>query len=209
MARPTPTTVFQEELYASLAPIADQDSANDWDLLNFCGSVAATCDLIEEIARDDPDTGRPGWAILMDPYEAPSDFLGYLAQFVGVTTLDELSDADQRARIVGEAGFVRGTPAALEAAASRYLTGAKTVVFQERSAGNAYNLTVLTYAAETPNSALVLRALLEQKPAGIILDYATISGATYLLLRTTYATYTALKAAFVTYTGVRNNVPGT
>jgi hypothetical protein len=73
----------------------------------------------------------------------------------------------------------------------------------------AYGFTVLTYTSETPDAAVVLAALMEQKPAGLLMNYSTVPGANYLLIRTTYADYAAVKAAFATYSGLRNNLPGT
>jgi hypothetical protein len=171
-------------------------------------------DQIETYARDSAD-GRPGWAILMDPDRCPPEALGYLAQFVGVTLNDGLSTTDQRARIKGTDGFKRGTRGALVAAAQQYLTGSKTVYVIERDAsvdpvyGGAYGLTVFTFTPETPDSAAVLKALMEQKPAGIKLQYVVVTGTNYSLVRSTYADYTAVKATFATYNGLRNNVPGT
>jgi hypothetical protein len=207
VARPTPTTPFQEELYAALGPLTDGDENQGWALLTYCGAIASMFDQIEGYARDSDD-GRPGWAILMDPDRCPSEALPWLAQFVGTTLTPGLSDADQRAQIKAEQAFKRGTPSAIAQALQPYLTGTRTVLIRERD-GGAYNLTVLTYSSETPDSTKALNAILTQKPAGIILTYATVTGANYLVIRASYATYTDLRAAFVTYNGLRNNSPGT
>jgi hypothetical protein len=213
LARPVPTTPFQEELYAQIAAWADADPGV-WDLLNYIGAIASMFDQIETYARDQPD-GRPGYAILMDPDTAPSEALGWLAQFVGVGLQDGLSDAAQRARIKSTDGFKRGTAGAIVGAAQQYLTGTKTVILRERDPsvdvanGGAYGFTVLTYASETPDQAAVLAALTAQKPAGLLMQYNVVTGANYLLIRTTYATYTTLRAGFATYNGLRNNAPGT
>lgn len=213
MARPTPTTPFQEELYAQLFAWADAD-VNNWDLLQYVGAIASMFDQVETYARDSSDQ-RPGWAILMDPDRVPAEALGYLAQFVGVSLKDGLSDASQRARVKSTDGFKRGTLGAIIGAAQQFLTGTKTVFLRERDPsvsalyGGAYGLTVLTLASETPNAAAVLAALIEQKPAGILLSYTTVTGASYLIIRTNYANYTAVRSAFATYSGLRNNIPGT
>lgn len=218
MARPTPTTPFQEELYAALAPLADQDAASAWALLLYVGGIASMFDQIETYARDDlsdPAAPRPGWAIIMDADRCPPEALPWLAQFVGVDDRPALADVQRRAWIKGTGGMKRGTPSSLVAAAKQYLTGSQTVILKERDPsvasafGGAYGLTVLTYTSETPDTNAVLNALLAQKPAGIILAYSTVTGWTYLTERTTYTTYTALRSAFATYTGLRNNAPGT
>ena len=206
MPRPTPTTQLQEDLYESLGPLAWDDANQGWALLLFCGALAATLDTVDGYARDDGD--YPGWSELLDADRCPTEALPYLAQFAGVQLRAGLSEADQRTRIKSADGMKRGTITSMIAAAQAYLTGTKTVLYRERD-GGAYNLTILTYTAETPDSAKVLAALLEQKPAGILLTYSTVTGATYLLIRASYATYTAVRSAFLTYNGLRNNVPGT
>lgn len=211
-ARPV-TTAFQEDIYGQLGYWKDLDN-NVWDLLQYVGAMASMFDQIEQYVRDQPD-GTPGWGILLDPDRCPSEALGWLGNFVGVDLKPGLTLADQRARIKGVSGFKRGTPGAIVAAAQQYLTGAKTVILRERDpsvdAANsgAYGFTVLTYTSETPDSAAVQAAILEQKPAGVLLLYSSVPGANYLLIRTTYTTYTTLRSAFTTYNGLRNNQPGT
>jgi hypothetical protein len=211
-ARPA-VTPFTEDLYQELGAWRDADQ-NVWDLLKYSSSVAAMFDQIELYARDQDD-GTPGWAILLDPDLCPTEALGYLAQFVGVDLRQGLSDAAQRERIKSTDGFKRGTPGAIVGAAKQYLTGNKTVILRERDPsidpanGGAYGFTVLTYTSETPDSAAVLKALQDAKPAGLIMDYQVVPGANYVFIRTTYTTYQDVKNAFTTYSGLRNNVPGT
>lgn len=209
MARPTPTTPFQEELYTSLGPLADQDESQGWALLKYCGALASMFDQIETYVRDDPDDGAPGWTNVVDPDRAPGDAeLAYIGNFVGVDLPTGLTTDQKRALIKGVSSFKRGTLNALVAAAQSKLIGDKTVLLRERD-GGAYNLTVITYNSETPDTAAVLAALKSQKPAGIILTYTTTDGVTYFVLRTTYTDYTAVRSAFTTYNGLRNNAPGT
>ena len=66
-----------------------------------------------------------------------------------------------------------------------------------------YSLTVITRTAETPSSSAVQAALIAQKPAGLLLTYATTTGNTYLEVRATQATYTAVKTTYATYTAMR------
>lgn len=82
MPRPTDTTPFQEDLYASLEPIADQDEAHNWALLHFCGAVAAMFDQIETYARDTED-GKPGWSILVDGDRFPLEAAEWIGQLAG------------------------------------------------------------------------------------------------------------------------------
>jgi hypothetical protein len=87
----------------------------------------------------------------------------------------------------------------MKAAAQLLLTGNKTVVVQER-VGDAWHFSVRTRTGETPSSAAVLAALQAQKPAGLILDYATFTGILYQETTAAFASYTATQAAKATYT---------
>jgi len=102
----------------------------------------------------------------------------------------------------------------MRAAAQATLTGNKTVIINERDGDSAtqpidyaYYLTVETYQGQTPDPAMTQRALLSQKPAGIVLTYVTIAGQTYDQVRTRFATYAALLAAYPTYADVWRDTP--
>jgi hypothetical protein len=203
---------FAARLYLALAPLAQQDLAYSWSLLILCNAIGTMYQEVEDLVRD--TSGGPGWSPLMDLDRCPSYALGWLAQLVGVRLLPGASDADNRARIASTDGFKRGTAAALIGAAQSTLTGAQTVVFRERdstaaSPDYAYYLTVETYADQTPDPAATERALLAQKPAGIVLTYRTATGQDYATLHADYATYAAVKAAFSSYAAVATAEPGT
>ncbi len=103
----------------------------------------------------------------------------------------------------------RGSPSAIVKAAQQYLIGDQTVIMQERPAGNAWRLVIVTYTEETPNEQLVKEAIEEQIPAGIVLEYKVVPGADWLVIRTEYTTWQQVKEAFLTWGGVRLNQPGT
>jgi hypothetical protein len=184
------TEAFADDLRTALAPLATPD------LATYAGAIGAMFAPVDDLVRD-TDAGD-GWTALLDVDRAPADALAFLAQFVGVRLQADLTDAAQRARIVGTDGFKRGSAGAVRAAAQQYLTGARRVIFRERD-GGAYRLTVITYTADTPDPAAVLRALLAQKPAGIILTHLVENGQDYQQVRTIHATYAAVKAAYPTY----------
>lgn len=166
---PRPTLEpFAESLYAALEPIAvaTDSERSQWSLAHFCGAIGAMFQPIDTLARDSED--GPGWSAVMDLDRTP--WLPWLAQFVGVTVVPETTDAEQRERILGTAGFKRGTVASMRAAAALHLTGTKTVLFRERD-GSAYRLEVVTYTDETPDPDATLADLMAQKPAGILLAY--------------------------------------
>jgi hypothetical protein len=194
-----------EDLYAALGPWAKADTdAAVWTLLELCEAIAGRLQKIEDVIRDDPTTNDPGWSIIMDVDRAPSEWLGWLAQFAGVRLLPGLSDADQRIRIKNTDGFKRGTPTAIVAAAQAFLTGTKTVYLTERH-GSAYRLTVATKAAETASVANVLAAVLAQKPAGIVLAVTTVLGSDYATVRDTHSDYTDIKNTYAAYSEVLSN----
>lgn len=173
-------------------------------LLTLCEAIAGRLTQIEDVIRDDSITDDPGWSIVMDVDRAPSEWLGWLAQFAGVRLPSGLSDADQRIRIKNTDGFKRGTPTAIVAAVQPFLTGTKTVYLVERH-GSAYRLTVATKAAETPSIAAVTAAVLTQKPAGIVLAVTTVLGNDYTTLRDTHTSYTDVKNTFTDYAEVLSN----
>lgn len=190
-----------EELYASLGPWARRDtdigeSSDEWRLLELCEALAGGLQAVNDVVRDTDD--GPGWSIVMDADRAPIGWLPWLGQFVGVRIPAGLSEAEQRARIKNTDGFQRGTPEALKAAARSYLTGDQTVFFIERY-GSPYRLQVATLDSETPDPVAIERALLEQKPAGVILTYVTVAGHDYATLAATHVTYAELPGDYASY----------
>lgn len=197
---------FAEQAYEAVAPLSYADESYGWPLLCLLGAIGSMFQLVEDLSRDTDD--GPGWSAALDVDRAPEAALPWLAQFVGVRIPLGLDEAQQRARIRSTDGFRRGTPAALVGAAQQYLTGSKTVIFRERD-GGAYKLKVWTRTSETPDSAKVLAALLEQKPAGITLTYAAIADWIYDDISSSFGSYSAIYTTYVTYQGVLTNSPGT
>jgi hypothetical protein len=190
-----------ERLYAAMDPLAWLDEDYDWSLAILCGGVGETFQEVDDLARDTAE--GPGWSSVLDLARCRADWLPWLAQFVGVVIPAGTAPTEARALIARRSGFTRGTRASIVAAAQSTLTGAKTVYVQERYAADAYKLAVRTITAQTPNVATTRAAILAAKPAGLILDYATVAGQTYDLVRVNYATYAALKAAYATYDAMR------
>jgi hypothetical protein len=191
----TPDT-FAARLYGMLEPLAQYDPLNGWALVILLNAIGAEYQLVEDYVRDTP--AGPGWSLLLDLNRCPSEALGWLAQFVGVRLLPGASDADSRHRIANVSGWWRGTPATIQQAAWRTLTGQARVYLTERD-GDPYTLTVLTYSHETPNPAATEAAILAEKPAGIILNYVCQSGQLYSRVVTRVATYAALDAYYTSY----------
>lgn len=209
---PTP---YHKELYEAHGPLNFADASFGFPWYIFCGAVASMFDQIETYARDQAD-GTPGWGILLDVDRCPEEALPWLAQFVGVTLLPAQVTAQQkRDRIRGTDGFKRGSLGAIVAATQAHLTGTKTVFLKERDPsvsslfGGAYGLQIITYTNQTPDYNQTLADIIAQKPGGIVLNYQTVDGQTYLAERTSYTNYQGVKNAYLTYAGMRNNEPGT
>lgn len=201
---PADATAFTQRLYAELRAYTHGDAANGYPLLTLIESFGHLAQQVDDYARD-TDEG-PGWSNLIDGTRAPADALGYLGQFVGVEPprlLDGETDEEYaerfRSLILAPLGFIRGTPAALRLVAQQHLTGTKQVYFYERDGGNAYQLRIHTRAAETPDPDAVERALISQKPAGIVLTYSTIVGGDYDTLLGAHADYDEVEADFTDY----------
>lgn len=183
------------------------DEEENEDLKAYLGALGSMHEPSETAVRGTED-GAPPFSIMFDPDNAPDDALAWLAQFVGVELEKKNVNEDdfyyflrQRQRIKDHLGFARGSAAAMRATAALYLTGGRQVIFRERD-GSAYHLTIVTRTAETPDAARVERELLKIKPAGLTLDYHTITGTDWAEVATTYASWDALVAARATWDAV-------
>lgn len=169
-----------------------------WPLLTFCEAVAGRLQPLETLIRDTED--GPGWSIVLDVDRAPAEWLPWLGQFVGVSVPSSLTEEQQRTLIRTLPGTIRGTARAIEAAATRYLTGERRVYLVERH-GSAYRLTVSVLDSEAPvaDRPRIEAAILEQKPAGIILAVQYIEGGDYDTLRDTHTDYDELLTIYDSY----------
>jgi hypothetical protein len=206
----TPDT-FAARLYAALAPLAYAEESTSWALLVYCNALGVMYQLIEDLVRDTSD--GPGWSLLLDLDRCPDWALPWLGQFAGVRVISGSTPDQMRARIASTDGFKRGTVAALMGAAQATLTGAKAVVFRERdhdpadTPNYAYYLSVRTYADQTPNPSATLAALMTQKPAGIVLNYAAASGQDWQQVKNDYATWGDVKSHYTDWLAVAVDEP--
>lgn len=165
------------EVHAGLLHLMDGDEDRGSPLGYLAASVAEQLAPMDAVASVDT-LDRPGWWSLLDVDEAPADALLWLAQLVGAVCPDGLSEADERMCIRDANGRKRGTPGAMRTAVQATLTGSRQVLITERF-GGAYRLKVQTYASETPDQAATLAAIISQKPAGLVLTYEVLQGATW------------------------------
>jgi hypothetical protein len=195
-----------ERLRERTQPLAPDDERYGWAHAHLCEAIGLMLEQVGEVY--DPPDPLPPAAPLMDPELAPDWALPWVAQLTGVQLPPSFTPDQQRAYISSVAGWKRGTPAALRAAARAFLSDpAATVYFNERLANDPYRLGVVTLASQTPDPALVQRAILGQKPGGIVLDYACISGQTYRSVRAEVDSYRELRATWTSYRDLRDHLP--
>lgn len=174
MARPVVSDVA-EDVFGSLGPWRDADGeSTNWELLKTVDALMHPAAIVDEFTADDGDI--PGWAKLFDPALVPIDLIGYSGQYVGVTIPEGTPEASARALLTDVAGWKRGRPDSIIAAAKMHLVGDKEVVLVERYNGSAYQLYVGTYYAETPDPVATEADIRASIPAGIILTYELIPG---------------------------------
>jgi hypothetical protein len=88
-----------------------------------------------------------------------------------------------------------------------YLTGNKTVLYNERGVGgSAWHGNIAAFNAEALASAATIQAEINRrKPVGTIIDFTLISGADYAALKNTHTDYADVKAQFPDYAAVKSN----
>lgn len=205
--------IFADELYDALAPLTADDEANDYALAHLCAAISLPFELPAEWAEVDEDGVSTGWNSLLDPDLSPDYALAWLGQFHGVRFISGLTEASKRLRVRETDGFKRGSPEALRGAARQYLTGNMTATIRERYnpadplVDSPYYLQVITYTSETPDPAIVLAALMQQKPAGIILNYVVVDGQDWQSVLDGYTDWNDVNVTFDSWQDVADNIP--
>jgi hypothetical protein len=191
---------FGDDLYQAVTPLAGSDPDAATPLQDFCEAIGVPFEWVVTYALDQDD-GTAGWSLLMSPWTCPAEGLPWLGQFVGVDVNASYTETQQRAQIAAHAGYNRGTPAAITLAAQATLTGRRQVFLTERLDGDPWQLSVVTYTAETPDPTATLAAIWSQTPAGIVVTYSTEVW-DYTVIKAQQATYTALLGAYPDYTSL-------
>jgi hypothetical protein len=196
-----PMEPFAYELYQGLEPLHFGESTHGYALAYYCRAIGLMFDYIDKLAR------QYEWESIMDPNEVPREGIRWLGQFVGVQIDHGTPEGQMRAKLLDRSGWYRGTPLAIANAAAATLTGTRSVILLERYGGNAWHLRVLTRTGETPVPAATLDAVLNVKPAGIILEHQVVDTLTYDLLAAQHASYNAVQAAFTDYADIADEAP--
>jgi len=147
---------YGQDLYDRVQPLAYADPLYDWPVAHLCNAFAQMFQLLETLGRDNVVVGAPGWSIVVDPNRCPVEGLPWLGQFVGARVPYGLTEDQQRNMVKDAPGWDRGSPQAIMAAASVFLTGNKTVIMRERfnqanpNVDSPGYLQIITYKNETP-----------------------------------------------------------
>jgi hypothetical protein len=220
-AAPPPLGSCGAELYAAIAPLAQDDSLHGWPLAHLCEAIGRMRQAVADLVRDWPEEVvvdghattvlRPGWSRATDVSHAPGagseiDMLPFLGQLVGVRGIEALSDEDRRAAIRERDGFSRGSAAAILSFARRFTVDGSGVNLRER-----YSET-LGAAVDAPGSGEVrikrsrllpgvdageLRAQLTARlPAGLDFDVTITDEIDFEELRQRFADFDDLRSRF-------------
>lgn len=188
-------------LYDALVPGQEvpPDPPEQTDLMWLTVSLARPMDGYWLLAQDN-------WETSLDPTATPAEALRWLAQFPGVRVEEAWTDDQLRDAIARPTGWARGTPTALFDAGKRTLTGSQYMVMVERFGGNAYHLFMRSLISETPDEDATRAAILAEKPAGIVLDYAATDSQTFFQLDTNYASFADVDTAYASFTELQSDV---
>ena len=172
-AEPSATTLFTNALLEAFAPWLVQDATGD--LSNYLATIGGMLDAVAQIVSDqnfvDDSDYVPGWSVLLDPSNCPSVLLPFLAQFVGVNLSATVDPTAALSAILAEAGFQRGTLAAIIAVAQQYLIATQSCIVIERTKNtpgdDAYRFLMIVRPEEVTSVSALVAAVNGVKPAGI------------------------------------------
>lgn len=181
------------------------------DLSDYVAAIATMWNEVE-LYQADPSDDVVSWQALLDVDLAPFAALPWLAQCVGERIPVGYNDAQARDWIRNSPTWIRGTPQGIWNAVKRVLTpGAVLMMRQRHKLDGTFDvdwIALLTYAAQTPDIALVRRALRLNVPADIMIDYQLAAAATWGGVHSTSATWAAVKATYPTWADVQGSFPG-
>lgn len=218
MTLPTLTDSGQR-LYDAIAPLMQDrapgfnDSDNGYVGMVLCGALATIgLDDAAYVARDGLNVDSEGnvlppFAVLFDVDNVESQWLPWVAQFVGDAASVQAApdDATARSLIKNPVQFTRGRPATIVQKAQTTLTGAKTVLINQRTGNNPWTLTVATFTSQTPDPVATKNAIMAVMPAWLVPTIETVTGGDYLTLSASHSTYTAMEAAHTHYSDIPTN----
>jgi hypothetical protein len=209
MTEPQPVvSTAAQEMYDAIKQWHPNDADYGWPGLYFCEAVCGGgLQTLISIARD-AAAGQPGWSVLLDLARCPDADLAFLAQFRGVAIPSGVVGQAARDLILTQPAGARGRPATLVAAVRATLTGSQFCVLTERDT-SAYHATIEVFRNQMPDQNATLKAIADNKPAGIIVALNIHDGPTYAQVRTALPanTYGDRQDTFPTYGDVEDYIP--
>lgn len=111
----------------------------------------------------------PGWSTLLSLSQCPTQFLPFLAMFVGASIPAGSTDQQARQIIAAEAAFNRGTVSSILTAANAYAIQPCQILERQRPNGTAdpYFFTLVVVPETVPNPSALTAAVNRVKPAGL------------------------------------------
>lgn len=157
------------DLYAD----ADAEQTPPWPLLRYLSLIGdqldEVTDLLDRINARGVDEGGDGTdtSELFDPATADAAWLPWLATMTGAETWEGMTDVDRRATIAASVDGRRvGTRPRIADRARTVLTDPNAPVRVTTDPSSPWIITIATAAYATPDTAAVLRAAEDQRPAG-------------------------------------------
>jgi len=167
-------------------------SRDDGTVAALVEAVAAPVAQVETIITDP--------AAHTDPGRVPWEHLPRLAALAGID-LTAVPDGEKRAWMADPANYYRATTETVIRRVGLTLTGARQVWVECPHLGDPWTAYVRTLAAETPDPAATLAAIVAEMPAWLVLvTELDAVGISYDALGALYGNYDAVEATGFTYT---------
>jgi len=192
-----------ERVYDQLAPtFFRQDGQHSFSGWNFTRALASMIDPAALVVQ--PQADKPPYAVLFDMTTCPTEWLPWVAQFVGImpSKIEALiargQEALAREWIEHPIQFNRGKVSAMELAARATLTGTKVLYFYVRYNGEAFTIKAASLAGQTPNPKETKAAIESMMAAWCHLEYETVEGGTLGLLEASHPKVSEVESAHAT-----------
>lgn len=169
-AAPAPAfgSLFAEEMFRALEPMAGQDALNGNALAALCEAAGSMYLQVEEAvrAREGFDAQTQTW----DIDRTPAFLIPFVGQAAGVKVTPGTSATAQRAQVREGRQWKRGKLDQIAADLRTTLTGTQRIRFVER-VGTPWQLEAITLPGETPHIAQTEAVGRASKPGGIIMIF--------------------------------------
>ena len=194
-----------ELVYDAMGFHQEDDPASGYQLRDAIEALCAPYQPVYSLVREREDQPAP-FALALDPDHTPTQWLSYLAQWVGAVPTPDMDEAQLRAEIKQPTAWRRGELASIKLAAQKTLSGTKRVIVRSRTPEVGHHF-IRTLASETPEPARTETVLRANVPAWEILDYEAMVGVTWEDIAASYADWSAVKAAFTDWADLADTLP--